>query len=188
MALSYNDFNSVGITVCNLSWSFLLRAHVKVYKGRDRLADTGTLLAETTDYTWTGASQITLVTAIASGEVVTIERQTPNNAQLSPWTDGSNLTAEALNNADLQNLYVIQEQEDSNDLGAAKAIAATTASNTATSTANTAKTTADAAKLATDTYVHDGTSVKGDGVGCNPQGVAYAVTTAEYSKTPAQAE
>jgi hypothetical protein len=187
VALSYNDFNSVGITVCNLSWSFLLRAHVKVYKSRDRLADTGTLLAETTDYTWTGASQITLVTAIASGEVVTIERQTPNNAQLSPWTDGSNLTAEALNNADLQNLYVIQEQEDSNDLGAAKAIAATTASNTATSTANTAKTTADAAKLATDTYVHDGTSVKGDGVGSNPQGLAYGITTADNAKTAADA-
>ena len=44
------------------------------------------------------------------GEVVTIERQTPGSAQLSPWTDGSNLTAEALNNADLQNLYVVQEQ------------------------------------------------------------------------------
>ena len=97
MALSYNEFTSVGTTACNLSWSFLLRAHVKVYKNRDRLADTGTLLSETTHYTWTGASQITLVTAIASGEVVTIERETPSSAQLSPWTDGSNLTAEALN-------------------------------------------------------------------------------------------
>ncbi len=145
MALSYNEFTSVGTTACNLSWSFLLRAHVKVYKNRDRLADTGTLLSETTHYTWTGASQITLVTAIASGEVVTIERQTPGSAQLSPWTDGSNLTAEALNNADLQNLYVVQEQSDSNDLGATKAIAATTAANTATTTANNATTTANAA-------------------------------------------
>ena len=145
MALSYNEFTSVGTTACNLSWSFLLRAHVKVYKNRDRLADTGTLLSETTHYTWTGASQITLVTAIASGEVVTIERQTPGSAQLSPWTDGSNLTAEALNNADLQNLYVVQEQSDSNDLGATKAIAATTAANTATTTANNATTTANSA-------------------------------------------
>ena len=187
MALSYNEFTSVGTTACNLSWPFLLRAHVKVYKNRDRLADTGTLLSETTHYTWTGASQITLVTAIASGEVVTIERQTPGSAQLSPWTDGSNLTAEALNNADLQNLYVVQEQSDSNDLGATKSIAATTASNTATSTANTAKTTADAAKLATDTYVHDGTSLKGDGVGSNPQGLAYGITTADNAKNAADA-
>ncbi len=187
MALSYNEFTSVGTTACNLSWSFLLRAHVKVYKNRDRLADTGTLLSETTHYTWTGASQITLVTAIASGEVVTIERQTPGSAQLSPWTDGSNLTAEALNNADLQNLYVVQEQSDSNDLGATKAIAATTASTTATQTATTAKNTADAAKLATDTYVHDGTSLKGDGVGSNPQGLAYGITTADNAKNAADA-
>ena len=187
MALSYNEFTSAGTTACNLSWSFLLRAHVKVYKNRDRLADTGTLLSETTHYTWTGASQITLVTAIASGEVVTIERQTPGSAQLSPWTDGSNLTAEALNNADLQNLYVVQEQSDSNDLGATKAIAATAASTTATGTATTAKDTADAAKLATDTYVHDGTSLKGDGVGSNPQGLAYGITTADNAKNAADA-
>tara|TARA_B100000902_G_scaffold75349_1_gene80176 strand:+ start:860 stop:2404 length:1545 start_codon:yes stop_codon:yes gene_type:complete len=38
---------------------------------------------------------------------------------------------------------------------------------------------ADAAKLATDTYVHDGTSLKGDGIGSNPKGVAYAVSVAE---------
>ena len=138
MPLSYNEFTSVGTTACNLSWSFLLRAHVKVYKNRDLLADTGTLLSETTHYTWTGASQITLATAIASGEVVTIERQTPNTSQLSPWTDGSNLTAEALNNADLQNLYVVQEQQDKNDLGATKSIAASTASTNAVNTANAA--------------------------------------------------
>ena len=142
MAYSYDNFNSVGATVCNLTYPFLLRAHIKVYKARDLLAGTGTLLSETTHYTWTGASQITLGTAIASGEVVTVERQTPNTAQLSPWTDGSNLTAEALNNADLQNLYVVQEQQDKNDLGAAKSISAsntaTTASNNSTTAVNTA--------------------------------------------------
>ena len=142
MAYSFDNFNSVGATVCNLTYPFLLRAHIKVYKARDLLAGTGTLLSETTHYTWTGASQITLGTAIASGEVVTVERQTPNTAQLSPWTDGSNLTAEALNNADLQNLYVVQEQQDKNDLGAAKSISAsntaTTASNDSTTAVNTA--------------------------------------------------
>ena len=38
--------------------------------------------------------------------------------------------------------------------------------------------TADTAKTATDTYVHDGSSLKGDGIGGNPQGVAYAVNKA----------
>ena len=145
MAYSYDNFNSVGATVCNLTYPFLLRAHIKVYKARDLLAGTGTLLSETTHYTWTGASQITLGTAIASGEVVTVERQTPNTAQLSPWTDGSNLTSEALNNADLQNLYVVQEQQDKNDLGAAKSISASTAAATATTNANNAVTTANTA-------------------------------------------
>ena len=145
MAYSYDNFNSVGATVCNLTYPFLLRAHIKVYKARDLLAGTGTLLSETTHYTWTGASQITLGTAIASGEVVTVERQTPNTAQLSPWTDGSNLTSEALDNADLQNLYVVQEQQDKNDLGAAKSISASTAAATATTNANNAVTTANTA-------------------------------------------
>jgi len=72
VAYSYDNFNSVGATVCNLTYPFLLRTHIKVYKARDLLAGTGTLLSETTHYTWTGASQITLVTAIASGEVVTV--------------------------------------------------------------------------------------------------------------------
>ena len=172
MPLSYNEFTSVGTTACNLSWPFLLREHVKVYKNRDRLADTGTLLSETTHYTWTGASQITLVTAIASGEVVTIERQTPDSAQLSPWTDGSNLTAEALNNADLQNLYVVQEQSDSNDLGATKAIAATTAATTATTTANNATTTANAATTTANSATTTANS---------------AVTTANAAETKADA-
>ena len=51
----------------------------------------------------------------------------------------------------------------------------------AVTTAESAKTAGDAAKLATDTYVHDGTSLKGDGVGGNPQGVAYAVNQAAAS-------
>tara|TARA_B100000287_G_scaffold349965_1_gene338662 strand:- start:818 stop:2176 length:1359 start_codon:yes stop_codon:yes gene_type:complete len=59
---------------------------------------------------------------------------------------------------------------------------AETKADTAVATANAADTIADAAKLATDTYVHDGTTVKGDGVGSNPKGVAYAITTAEAAQ------
>ena len=190
MADTYVQVTNTGQTVFTLPFSsnYLLKSHIKVYKGRDLLAETqDSTLVDGTDYTFTSATQITLTTGLAAGEELTIQRQTPKDAQLSPWSDGSNLTSEALNNADLQNLYIVQEQTDLNALGAAKAIAATTASNTATSTANTAKTTADAAKLATDTYVHDGTSVKGDGVGSNPQGLAYGITTADNAKTAADA-
>jgi len=190
MADTYVQVTNTGQTVFTLPFSsnYLLKSHVKVYKGRDLLAETQTsTLSDGTDYNFTSATQITLTSGLASGEELTIQRQTPKDSQLSPWSDGSNLTSEALNNADLQNLYIVQEQADLNALGATKAIAATTASNTATSTANTAKTTADAAKLATDTYVHDGTSLKGDGVGSNPQGLAYGVTTATNAKTAADA-
>ena len=190
MADTYVQVTNTGQTVFTLPFSsnYLLKSHVKVYKGRDLLAETQTsTLSDGTDYTFTSATQITLTTGLASGEELTIQRQTPKDSQLSPWSDGSNLTSEALNNADLQNLYIVQEQTDLNALGASKAIAATTASTSATSTANTAKNTADAAKLATDTYVHDGTSLKGDGVGSNPQGLAYGVTTATNAKSAADA-
>ena len=190
MADTYVQVTNTGQTVFTLPFSsnYLLKSHVKVYKGRDLLAETQTsTLSDGTDYTFTSATQITLTTGLAAGEELTIQRQTPKDSQLSPWSDGSNLTSEALNNADLQNLYIVQEQADLNALGATKSIAATTASTTATSTANTAKDTADAAKLATDTYVHDGTSLKGDGVGSNPQGLAYGITTADNAKTAADA-
>ena len=190
MADTYVQVTNTGQTVFSLPFSsnYLLKAHVKVYKGRDLLAETQTsTLSDGTDYTFTSATQITLTTGLASGEELTIQRQTPKDSQLSPWSDGSNLTSEALNNADLQNLYIVQEQADLNALGATKSIAATTASTTATQTATTAKNTADAAKLATDTYVHDGTSLKGDGVGSNPQGLAYGITTADNAKNAADA-
>ena len=64
---------------------------------------------------------------------------------------------------------------------------AETKADTAITTANAADTIADAAKLATDTYVHDGTSLKGDGIGSNPKGVAYAVTTAESAQASVSA-
>jgi len=190
MADTYTQVTNTGQTVFTLPFSsnYLLKSHVKVYKGRDLLAETqDSTLSDGTDYTFTSATQITLTTGLAAGEELTIQRQTPKDSQLSPWSDGSNLTSEALNNADLQNLYIVQEQADLNALGATKSIAATTASTTATQTATTAKNTADAAKLATDTYVHDGTSLKGDGVGSNPQGLAYGITTADNAKNAADA-
>ena len=190
MADPYQDYSGNGSTTAfAVPFPYILKSHVKVFKGRDLLADTQTAtLVDGNDYNWSSSgTQITTTTAPANGEILTIERQTPNGSQLSPWSDGSNLTAEALNNADLQNLYVVQEQEYKNSVGATKSIAATAAATTATNTATTAQTTADAAKLATDTYVHDGTSLKGDGVGANPQGLAYGITTATTAKTTADA-
>ena len=148
MANTYEQFTTTGQTVFTLPFSsnYLLKSHVKVYKGRDLLLETQTAtLSEGTDYTFSSATQITLSTGLASGEELTIQRQTPEASQLSPWNDGSNLTAEALNKADLQCLYVVQEQSDLNALNAAKAEASKTTANTASTNASNAVSTANAA-------------------------------------------
>jgi len=144
--LSYTTAQGDGNqTVFNFTWDYLLKSHVKVYIGRDIIADTGTLQTDGVHYSWSGAKQITFSTAPTNSQVVHIERHTPNTSQIAPWSDGSNLTAEALNNADLQNLYVVQEQQDRNDLGATEARSATNNSASATATANAAQATANAA-------------------------------------------
>ncbi len=164
---TYQDFDGAGTTSTfslPFSSNYLNKSHVKLFYGRDRLANTQTAtLTDGTDYNWTSATQVQLIYStlnsggtagqpynLPTGTKLTIERQTPGDTQLSAWSDGSNLTAEALNNADLQNLYVVQEQTDSNALGATKAIAADTAATTATTAANSATTAADAATTAAD--------------------------------------
>ena len=141
MADTYVQVTNTGQTVFTLPFSsnYLLKSHVKVYKGRDLLLDTQTsTLSEGSDYTFSSATQITLATGLAAGEELTIQRQTPKTSQLSPWNDGSNLTAEEMNKADLQCLYVVQEQNDLNALNAVKAQSALTNSTNAVNIANAA--------------------------------------------------
>lgn len=64
---------------------------------------------------------------------------------------------------------------------------AATEAATATTTANNASTTANSASTTVTTYVHDGTNPAGDGVGSNPQGLAYAINQAEDAVATANA-
>jgi len=57
--------------------------------------------------------------------------------------------------------------------------------NSATTTANTANTNATTALSRVNTYLHDGTNPVGDGVGNNPQGLLYAINTANTATTTA---
>jgi hypothetical protein len=152
--LSYAQYAGNGSTTTfSVPFPYLLKAHVKLYTGFSIISGTYTsLLVDGTDYTWTSSTQVQLSVAPANGVTLTVLRDTPDSSQLVPWQDGSNLIAEDLNIADLQNLYVVQEQQDRNDAGitqstaaAAAATAATTAANTATSTANAATSTANTA-------------------------------------------
>lgn len=122
----------------SVGFDFLLKSHVKLYYGYDVLQGTYTsALVDGTDYNWTSTTQVTLSAAPSSTSTLTIIRDTPDSTQQVVWADGSNLIADDMNTADRQNLFVVQEQQDKNDLAATKAIAAETAANTATSNVST---------------------------------------------------
>lgn len=129
MPLSYATYTGNGsATTFSVPFPYLLKAHVKLYIGLNILEGTySSLLVEGTNYTWSSATQVQLTTAPTASQVLTIIRDTPDSAQLVPWQDGSNLIAGDLNTADLQNLYVVQEQQDRNDLSATASLAATAA-------------------------------------------------------------
>lgn len=185
MAQSYVQYQGDGTsTTFTVPFPFIVRSHVKLYLGYnvvDRTFDSE--LTEGPDFSWTSDTIAELVSAPASSEELTIIRITPSNTQVVQWQDGSNLIAFDLNTSDLQNLYVVQEQEDRNDAGltAAAASASTAASqasaaaasaaaavleaqdaeaaaNAATSAANAVTTTANAAAAAAASAVQIATA------------------------------
>jgi hypothetical protein len=142
---SYRQYPGNGSTTSfAVPFPYLLKAHVHVYLGFNLLDGTFTSeLAETTGYTWTSGTQIQTVAAPATGQTLTVIRQTPNSQQLVEWQDGSTLISEDLNTSDKQNLYVIQEQQDRNDsaitgLGASASAASASAASASASAANAA--------------------------------------------------
>jgi len=186
MAQSYVTFTGNGSSTgpITLGFNYILKSHVKVYQTRDILANTGTLLSETTHYTFnTAGTQVSMVTAPANGVVITVERQTPNDDQIVPYADGSNLIADSLNNSDKQTLFCTQELEDRQELSAAKADTAKTTSETASN---------DVAVLTANYFKRDGTlpmtgnlqlgTNKITGVG-DPTNAQDAVTKAYLERT-----
>lgn len=147
MALSYAQYAGNGSTTTfSVPFPYILKAHVKVYIGFNILNGTFTSeLVDGTGFSWTSGTQIQCTTAPASGQTLTVIRVTPSSSRLVDWNDGSNLIAADMDTADLQNLYVVQEQQDRNDSGAAAAVAAQTAANTATAAATAATTAANTA-------------------------------------------
>ena len=94
-----------------VSIPFLLRAHVSLYTDYNSYDGTyDRLLVVGTDYAWISDTQIQL---LASAFNITVKRKTPTTGLLVGWTDGSNVDMDDLLTADRQNLYAVQEQEDS---------------------------------------------------------------------------
>lgn len=182
---SYRQYAGNGSTTSfSVPFPYLLKAHVKVYLGFNILNGTfSSELANGVGFNWSSGTQITCATAPASGQTLTVIRQTPNTLRLVDWQDGSNLISDDLDAADLQNLYVVQEQQDRNDaavtqLGAsataaqasasaaaasasaaqAEAVAATAASNAAIAAATAVTTTANSASVAANAAVQIATA------------------------------
>ena len=150
---SYRQYAGNGSTTSfSVPFPYLLKAHVKVYLGFNILDGTfASELADGTGFTWSSGTQIACTTAPASGQTLTVIRQTPSTTRLVDWQDGSNLISDDLDTADLQNLYVVQEQQDRNDAGVTQSTSAQTAATAATTAATAATAAATAATTASTT-------------------------------------
>ena len=106
-------------------------------------------------------------------------------------TNSSNAVTTA-NTADTNATAALNNSRESDGQGGftsaiSKSNTAITTANSATTTANAATTTANSASTTVSTYVHDGTNPAGDGVGSNPQGLAYALNQAASAVATANA-
>ncbi len=185
MPFSYAQYAGNGSTpTLSVPFPYLLKAHVKLYTGYDILDGTfATQLADGVGFNWTSGTQVQLTGPLATGVQLTIKRETPDASQAVTWQDGSNLISDDQNTADLQNLYVVQEQQDRNDAAITRldssasaaqsaatsaaasaaaaqsqATAAISAANAATAAANAVTTTSNAAAAAANSAVQIATA------------------------------
>ena len=178
---SYRQYAGNGATTTfSVPFPYLLKAHVHLYLGYDILDGTFTSeLVNGVGFTWTSGTQVQCTTAPAAGQTLTVIRLTPSDSRLVDWQDGSNLIADDLDTADLQNLYVVQEQQDRNDAAVTVALAgqsAATAATAAATAATTAANNANATAAAATTAANSATTAAG------------AATTASTAATAAAAQ
>jgi microcystin-dependent protein/ribosomal protein L12E/L44/L45/RPP1/RPP2 len=89
------------------------REHVRVFIGWDPSTRSFiTELTHDTDFDWPDATSIVTTVAPATGETISLVRETPIDEQLTEWQAGSPPTSFELNTADLQVLYALQEFVD----------------------------------------------------------------------------
>lgn len=118
MPYSYIQYPaSAGVGPLTLGFPYQLRGDIRVYRDLDLISGAySAVLQEGTGYTWPSATQIQLVSPLPAGSTLTIRRETPTAGRRVDWADGSNLTGEALDTADLQKFYALQEMADANAL------------------------------------------------------------------------
>ena len=206
MATTENTYTGNGSTT-NYAFTFpyLKEADVKVTLDDIAQATTEYSFANATTLRFTAGTSNAKINnstgAVNNSVAIKIYRDTSNDDLTATFYPGAAIRSTDLNNNYTQVHYVSQETEN---LATTADTNATTAKTTATNAdtnattalnnsresdgsggytsaiakATSATSTASTAKTAVDTYVHDGSTLKGTGTGGEPQGVAYAVTTA----------
>ena len=125
-------------------------------------AEIRTLVDSATDSNVFTDSEKTKLTSISAGADVT------STNSINALTD--------VNTSGITDGQILKYQASSSSFIAAEDDGSTAASTAAANTANTALS-------RVNTYLHDGTNAVGDGVGSNPQGLAYALTRADSATT-----
>lgn len=98
---SFVEYSASGSTAqFAITFGYLDTTHVKVTV--DGVADNS--------LTFPNAATVQLSSTPAAAAVVRVYRETPISSKLTTFSDGSVLTAEDLNNSDLQMLYALQER------------------------------------------------------------------------------
>ena len=101
-----------------VSFDFIRRADVTVTrivnetKAETTLAVIASGVPTGDQFIWNSDEQITVGTAPTAAQTIKIQRDTPENAQIVDWQDGSYIIAEDLNTSDKQWLYNLQELYD----------------------------------------------------------------------------
>lgn len=91
-------------------WPYIDKGFVKVTLMRDARDNDPQNITES--ITWNTDSQIEITPAPPSGSIVTITRQTPYDAPLTVFHDGSNQMADDLNTVGQQFIHITQESRD----------------------------------------------------------------------------
>lgn len=128
MPYSYVQRPLGGTAPQTVPFPYLARDHVKLLRNYNlTTGEFEQLLIQGVHFTWINDFSISVDTALAG--VLTILRQTPTDSRLVDWANGSNLTAEPMDTADLQVFYAFQELYDRgviSGIAAANALATTT--------------------------------------------------------------
>lgn len=108
MAYSNTTYTADGSTrLYAVPFSYIAKGHVEVWVDQ-------TLL--TAGYTWPTDASVQLTNAPASGAKITIKRNTPKDARLVDFQDGSVLTENILDLDANQSFFVVQEAWDRSDI------------------------------------------------------------------------